>query len=389
MRTPCAMSSANLILCLALGLTLLAPCPARAVVVGTAQELLAAVDQANAGGDPEILLADGVYTLDRMLWIEADNLTVRSESGNADAVVIEGQGMAGDVTHVFNVAGSHFTARDLTLGRVSQHAFQTQPCAEAPTLRNLRILDTGEQMVKIAFDQDRPDLHTDNGLIEGCLFEYTAGVGPQYYIGGIDCHAGRDWVVRNNTFRGIRSPSDQAAEHAVHFWSMAENTLVERNLIVNCDRGIGFGLGDRGHVGGIIRNNMIFHDASQGFADAGITLESAQGAQVYNNTVIQEHPYPNAIEYRFPATRDVSIANNLTNRDIACRDGASGMVEANLIRAQPSWFVLPSAGDLHLAAAAAEVVDRGAAVPGLTEDIDGDARPQGRGVDIGADEYAQ
>ncbi|MDD5555812.1 MAG: NosD domain-containing protein [bacterium] len=207
-------------ICAVVGAALLSA-PARAVTVGTAAELAAAVAAANAGGDPEILLRDGTYTLDDMLWIEAAGVTVRGLSGNRDAVVIRGRGMGGGVSHVFNVNGSGFTVRDLTMRDVAHHAVQLQ----------------------------------------------------------VD-----------------------VAQYAVHFWSGSRDTLVEANLVVNCDRGIGFGMSGRGHVGGIIRNNMIYHDAGGGFADVGIAVEEAPGAQVYNNTVFGEHDYPNAIEYRFPET---------------------------------------------------------------------------------------
>ncbi len=358
------------------------------VVVDTVNELVSAVDEANAGGVATILLADGTYDLTDMLPIWAAGITVRSQSGNRDAVILRGQGMHGAVTHIFNVAGNGFSARDMTLRDVSQHAVQLQIDVDDVSLRNLHILDTGEQMVKVAYSPSDPR-SSDNGRLEYSRLEYSAGIGPQWYIGGIDAHFARNWTVRNNTFVGIRSPSGDVAEHAIHFWSDSENTLVEGNTIVNCDRGIGFGLGGRGHSGGIIRNNMIYHDTSEGFADVGIGLESAAGAQVYNNTILFGHSYPNAIEYRFSGTTGVLIANNLTNRAIAQRDGSSATLEYNLTGALPEWFVDPPAGDLHLAAAYSSVVDQGTAVIGLSDDFDGEARPQGAGIDIGADEFTQ
>ncbi len=242
-------------------------------------------------------------------------------------------------------------------------------------------------MVKVAYSPSNPSLSSDDGVMEYCLLEYSAGIGPQYYIGGIDAHNAKNWIIRGNIFKGIRSPSTAEAEHAIHFWSNSENTLVEGNLIINCDRGIGFGLGDRGHLAGIIRNNMIYHDSSEMFADVGIGLESAPKAQVYNNTIFFENSYPNAIEYRWPVTTGVLVANNLTNRAVAERDGASGSVSNNVTTADGSWFVGPSSGDLHLSYELPAVIDQGLTVSGLTDDFDGDSRPRGAGIDVGADEY--
>ena len=357
------------------------------VVVGSSSELVSAISNANAGGDKTILLRDGRYTLDDMLGIYATGVTVAGLSGNRESVIVEGAGMGGGVTHIFNIAGSNFTVRDMTLQKVSNHAIQLQVDVDSVTIRNLHILDTYEQMVKIPYDPGDMSAGSDNGLMENCLLEYSAGIGPQWYIGGIDCHNGKNWIVRNNTFKGIRSPTDDVAEHAIHFWSESADTLVEGNLIINCDRGIGFGLGNRGHSGGIIRNNMIYHNSSEGSADVGIGLESSPGTQVYNNTVYYENSYPNAIEYRWEATTGVLIANNLTSRAIARRDGASGTVSHNLTSAAGSWFVNPSIGDLHLSYAVPAVVDQGESISGLTTDFDGGGRPQGAGFDIGADEY--
>lgn len=376
----------SLICILVLGFCLF-PGSGSAVTVNTVAELVQAVEVANSGGDKEILVEDGIYTLDSALVIQSDGITVRSVSGNRSAVTVKGTGMSGGVSHVFLVEADNFTVRDMTLRDVYYHAIQMQPYAQAPTMINLHILDTYEQMIKVALDFNQPDIHSDNGVVENCLFEYSAGIGPQYYIGGVDAHGVRNWVIRGNTFKNIRSPGQQIAEHAIHFWSNSQNTLVEGNTIINCDRGIGFGLNERGHVGGIIRNNMIYHDSSEGFADVGIGLESAPNAQVYNNSIYQEHSYSNAIEYRFATTTGVLIANNLTNKAIAERNGASAMVSNNVTDALLTWFVNPPSGDLHLASLIPAVVNQGIFIEGLVDDIDGEIRPEGGGYDIGADEY--
>lgn len=357
------------------------------VTVSTVSGLITAIENANNGGKKTILLENGTYTISGMLWVSASGVTVRSRSGNREAVILQGDGMTGSVSHIFNVAGNNFTAQDMTLKRVANHAIQLQINVDGFTARNLHVLDAGEQMLKIAYDAGNMSASSDNGLVENSLFEYSAGRGPQYYIGGVDAHNAKNWIVRDNTFKNIKSPSDDIAEFAIHFWSESQNTLVERNMIINCDRGIGFGLGERGHIGGIIRNNMIYHDSSEGFADVAIGLEDARNPQVYNNTIYMANSYPNAIEYRFGSTTGVQIYNNLTNKAITARDGASGTAANNVTNAQASWFVAPASGNLHLKSSISSVVDQGRSISGLTNDFDKETRPKGSGVDIGADEF--
>jgi hypothetical protein len=361
----------------------------QAIVVSNANELVDAIVIANQGGDKEILLKDGTYTLDDMLWISANGVTIQSQSGNRQDVIVRGRGMYGGVSHIFNVPGSDFTVKDMTIGWVSNHAIQIHGNNNSSNtlISNLHIVDTYEQMVKISYNPSSSN-SSKNGIMGHCLLEYSEGIGPQYYIGGIDGHQTKNWIIRNNIFKNIISPEDDVAEHAIHFWSGSENTLVEGNLIINCDRGIGFGLGDRGHTGGIIRNNMIVHYSPHTpFADVGIGLENAQNVQVCNNSIYFKHDYPNAIEYRFPGTHGGMIVNNLTNRSISQRDGGSSNLHHNITTAKSSWFKSINSGNLHLSHQVPQVIDKGATILGLTTDFDGDLRPQGSGIDIGADEY--
>ncbi len=374
------------------------PLPASAsVTVGNFAELKAAVEAANNGtGDRTILLRDGIYRIPQWdgLYVTADGVTIRSVSGRRADVVVQGLGMEDDdgVSHGFLVAGKNFTLENLTIRNVRNHGLQIQgeQNADNPVVRNVVFRNTGEQMLKVSYDASNPGAGSDNGLVEHCLFEYTEGVGPRWYIGGIDVHNGKNWVIRGNTFRNIQNPGtdeEGPSEHAVHFWSDSENTLVERNLILDCDRGIGFGLGDRGHLGGIIRNNMIHNAGTGSFPDVGIGLENAANAQVYNNTIYFGGDYFNAVEIRFAGTTGVFVRNNLTNRAIAKRDGGDAALSHNVTNALASWFVQAASGNLRLASPVSSVVDSGTAIPGLAEDFDGHTRPHGAGYDIGAHEY--
>lgn len=352
--------------------------------VNTAAELGHAVRKANrAGGNRTIRLANGTYTLKQMLRITAPNISIRGASGVRGDVVLRGAGMNGGVPHIFLVQADSFTVADLTLGWVANHGIQIQGEHDADDLlvHNVRFVDTGEQMLKVTYSRKTPSVRSDRGVVRCSLFEYSAGIGPQWYVGGIDAHNGGDWEVKDNVFRGIRSPETRLAEHAIHFWSGSSNTLVERNIIIDCDRGIGFGLGTSTHVGGLIRNNMVYSTR-----DAGISLESATGTRVLNNTVYTEG-YGNAIEYRFGTTREVIIRGNLTHGSIQSRNGAGGTADSNYTSATPAFFVDYATGDLHLTSARAEVVNQAPALAEVPDDIDRRARPVGVAPDLGAHEW--
>lgn len=361
--------------------------------VSSASQLHSAVNTANsAGGNRKIVLADGTYTLSDTLYINAPNVTITSQSGARDKVIIQGDAMSSSarVKNLVRAAASNFEISNVTLQKSGWHLLQIvgETNADNAVVRNVVFRDAWEQMLKVTIDQNNYSVTADNGIVEDSLFEYTAGIGPQYYIGGIDVHGGKNWVVRGNTFRYIVSPSQTVAEFAIHFWNQSADALVERNVIVDCDRGIGFGMDGRGNQRGIIRNNMIYHRSSLGsFADVAIYLDQSPGTQIYNNTIFTEHSYPRSIEYRFAETSGVLIVNNLANRPIGARDGASGTVQSNYVNATRSMFVDATSGNLRLAAANSNVVDAGRTVSGLTDDIDGSARPAGSGIDIGAHEW--
>lgn len=358
--------------------------------------LKSAVSLANNGtGDKTINLAPGTYTLDGAggLGITRSGVTVRGQGSDAGSVVIRGAGMSGGISHVFQVFADDATFENMTLGEVSAHAIQVH--GESPSdadrtiLRNLIIRDTGQQMVKVSY-RDGEAAHADGGIVEDCKFAYTSGIGPGYYIGGIDAHNAQDWIVRRNRFSGIRSPEARVAEHAIHFWSQSGNTLCERNLIINCDRGIGFGLGNRGHVGGIIRNNMIYHADMAG--DLGIELENSSNTKVIHNTIYLEHNAPGGIAVRFAGSSGALVLNNLikiagSGSPIWLRDGATAVLQGNVTQAQAAWFANVATGDLHLSAnAPSTVLNAGVAATGVVDDFDGESRPTGSKPDIGADE---
>ena len=259
----------------------------RTIVVSGFGGLNRAIRKANeTGGYITILLADGEYLLNRSFAIRQPGITIKGQSGNRDAVIVRGKGYRKGPTIIFRVSAAHFTIADLTIGWVRQHAIQIkgENGADYPMIHNLRIVNTGEQMVKVTAGKGKKHRPSVGGVVQWSEFGFTEGVAPRFYTGGIDAHGTKDWIVRNNVFKNIRSPEQKVAEHAIHFWNNAQGTIVEGNTIINSDRGIGFGLSKRTHLGGVIRNNMV-HTTR----DVGIGLENASDAKVYNNTVFTEN----------------------------------------------------------------------------------------------------
>ncbi len=360
------------------------------VTVSTAEELRLAIIQANnVGGNMTILIEDGTYQIASTAWypyITANDLVIRSVSGNRDNVILTGNGMMSVSPSTENglyATGNNITIADLTIKEVGNHGIAVD--GDNLYVHNVKIQNTYEQMLK---GTSGGDGGSDNSIVQCSLFEYPSGEGPQFYIGGLDIHMGDGWIVRDNIFKNIQSPSGSLAEHAIHFWNHCSDNTIERNWIINCDRGIGFGLGSSPNEGGVIKNNMIYNDGTGVFNDVGIGLETSPGTKVYNNTIFLTD-YPNAIEYRFEATMDVDIANNLTNKAITSRNGGEATLTTNIENAVADWFVNVNEGDLHLAELNAAIVDQGTFLEEVILDLDQTTRPQGTALDIGAHEWLQ
>ncbi|MBN1581225.1 MAG: right-handed parallel beta-helix repeat-containing protein [Anaerolineae bacterium] len=387
------------------------PLTGNIVNVSSASGLVNAVNNASPGDT--ILIADGTYALDgAYLRITTPNVTLRSASGNREAVVLDGNYLT---TEIVQVVASNVTIADLTLREAYYHPIHVMTDG-SDTLNtiiyNVHIIDPGEQAIKInpAADGDYPD----NGLIACSHIELTAAGRPHIrnncYTGGVDAHQARDWTIRDNEIEGFWCPNG-LSEHGIHLWRGCRDTIVERNTLRDNARGIGFGLAESGearaysdnpcpsaeggyvdHYGGIIRNNLVFASDSSLFSsqysfDCGICLWQACGAWVGHNTVAATQPPFSGIEWRFDHT-DVDIVNNLLTHNLMDR-GGTVRLSGNLAYQPLALFVDGAGGDLHLDSTALTAIDQGEPVAaGLCdEDIDGDTRPIGSGRDVGADEY--
>ena len=317
------------------------------LTINSATQLEREIQNANkSNGYVSLDIEDGIYQLDKTLAIKADYIALTSKSGHPENVILQGSMIKNSGTPVLiKVFANHFSIDGITLQNAKFHLIQIagEHNANYPVIRNCILRDSYQQLFKVTHGSADPKTSSDFGLIENCTFQYSAGIGPNFYIGGIDAHGINGWVIRNNRFNDIASPGERIAEHAIHIWDDSSDNLVENNLIEDCDRGIGFGMGQAAispnasysNKGGTIRNNTIIHsDNNDPFADAGITLEDSADTLIENNKIWLGHNYPNAIEYRFLSTKNVVIKNNITNKDIVSRNGAKAKLSNNKTNAK-------------------------------------------------------
>lgn len=283
-----------------------------------------------------LILDDGIYHIASTIVIKRPNTFIISFSGDPLKTILRGNGMikSSHVVNLLTVQAPGFLLDGITLKEVSHHLIQIkgEKGANFPIIRNCVLQDAYQQLIKVT--TGKKNTPSENGIIENCLFEYSAGVGPNYYIGGIDAHGVTNWLIHKNTFKYIASPRQRISEYAIHLWGNAQNNIVDSNIIIDSDRGIGFGMGNKkgdkfSNFAGVISNNIILHtDNGHPFADTGICLENSPKTLVDGNYIYLEHDYNRAIEYRFVGSQQITIQNNYVNKDISSRNGG----QAELIR---------------------------------------------------------
>ena len=369
--------------------------------------------------DTTILVADGTYHLGQnghYLWFDTPNVTLRSKSGNREAVILDDNYSA---TEIITVVASNVTIADLSIRRAGTHPIHVTASDQGDTINaliyNVHISDPGQQAIKINANGAKTHF-ADQGVIACSQIDLSdAGrakaleINGSCYTGGVDGHMAQGWTVRDNRIEGFWCTLG-LSEHAVHFWTGSRDTVVERNLLMDNARGVGFGLNETGtgrtypdspcpqavgyvdHYTGMIRNNFIFAGQSQLFAsdagfDCGICLAQACPVEVLHNSVISTQDPFSSIEWRFANTQ-AEISNNLASYRLLERNSASAVLTGNLEYAPLSLFSNPIDGDLHLRPDASLAIDQGSVLAaGLADDdIDGNPRPAGLGRDIGADE---
>ncbi|MEM1032968.1 MAG: hypothetical protein AAGN82_21660 [Myxococcota bacterium] len=391
-------------------------------VEGQLRTLRAVVRDAMPGDT--VLLEDGTYLLPEAdpsgfsgVYITTPDITIRSASGDPRAVVLDSAyRILGGQSAPITVAAAGVVLSGFTVRRSIFHLVHFWDDGDDAVVHDVILEDGGQQFMKASGG------NVDGVTVSCSRFEMTDdgrdnvwGYGSQNgnttcYTGGIDTHDATNWHVHDSSFVGIycdasgvarpahgRAPDARngmtyqggLAEHAIHMWDAPDGQghVIERNVIVDCARGIGIGFNAEVHDTLILNNMVSSRFAGAREHDVGISVMRAFDTLIANNTVVYTHPeaYPDGIEYRFSATAGVSVVNNLTNQRIRARDGATASLATNVDDADPAWFVDAAAGDLRLLSCdVAAVVDAGTATAEVTMDLDHD--PREGALDIGADE---
>ena len=362
--------------------------------VVTVDELLAAIDRVVPGG--AILLADGHYKLPRVMVLQQKkDLTIRSAAGDPSKVTLSGQGwdsnaQGDDLIHIGHCDG--VTIADLTFADCRSYGIKVE-AENTPRnihIYNCRFRNMGVRAIKGSAGKD-PDTRAAKGSVRYCVFENTRMPPADWlyggdYISAIDMMALEDWTFSDNCFRNIKGRNG-GGRAALFIWVRSRRVVVERNLIIDCDRGIAFGNPGQSTANlaeerlvyvsdSVIRNNFIV-----GGSDCGIELWYAEQIKVCNNSIWRPERNWNRGIRIGTGTAHTDIVNNLVHGEIRL-DGGEAKLRHNVARRLDGYFTDPASGNLALTSAATEAMDHGVPLPEVRDDIR--QRRRGRHPDLGA-----
>ncbi|HZG44237.1 MAG TPA: right-handed parallel beta-helix repeat-containing protein, partial [Longimicrobium sp.] len=366
--------------------------------VSSVEELFGAAERVGRGGT--ILVADGHYRMGRRLEIKTDGVTLRGASGRRERVVLDGEGRLGELLAV--TACSGVTIADLTIQNVRWNGIKinSETGVHRLTLHNCILHNIWQRAVKGVKvpEKDRERLRPRDCRIQYCVFyndrpkqfEDDPADTPQTfdgnYIGGIDVMYVRGWIIRDNVFVGIRGRTG-SARGAIFLWHEAEDCVIERNIILDCDSGICLGNSSKPddvpvHCTRIVvRNNFVTRAPEN-----GILADYTRDCKILNNTVHDPQSRLGRLIRLVHDNDGLLVANNLLSGPPIRNESSSRMVFRNNLAGDfTAALAAPEQGNLRLSVRAVGAIDKAVPLPEVTDDID--RKRRGRRPDIGASEY--
>jgi hypothetical protein len=366
-----------------------------AILVSDVQALIRAINQAQSG--QTILIEDGHYMMPQYVRISADNVILRSASGQRERVIIDGaESRHRELLGISACSG--VTIADLTIQNIQCNGFKinSETNVQNLTIYNCiihNIWQRGVKGVKVP-RENRDEIRPKNCRIQYCLFyndrpkrlsDDPADIAKGNYVAGIDVMFAKDWIISDNVFVGIQGRTFEG-RGAVFIWHDSQDCVIERNIIIDCDVGLQLGNPHRPSeieyhcVRFIAMNNFITRAP-----EAGIVTVYTKDCKILNNTI---HDPESKLQrlIRTVFTNDgLLIANNLLSGPGIRNESESNITFLNnLIKDVSDSFVDPVRGDLHFKSTLIEAVDKGLVLSEVVEDFDRQQR-QAK-PDIGADE---
>lgn len=361
--------------------------------VSSVEKLYAAVTALRTG--ETILVEPGAYRLTRPIVLQhATNVSIRGASGDPSDATFCGSGWEtnkrnDDLVHVGACDGVAISGLTFADCRSYGIKIEAENAPRNVHIYNCRFRDIGVRAIKGSAGKD-PSVHALAGSVRHCTFENTKVPPAEWlsggdYISAIDMMALEKWTFSDNSFRAVKGRNG-GGRAAIFLWVRSKNVVVERNLIVDCDRGIAFGNPGQSTANqpgeqlayvtdGTIRNNFV-----AGGADCGIEIWHSTRIKIINNSIWRpERNWRRGIRIG-AGNSNVEVVNNLVHGEILL-EGSPAELRHNIARRLEGWFRDPSAGDLRLTKTAV-ALDAGGRFPGLLDDIR--QRPRSGLPDLGA-----
>ena len=377
----------------------LPPAKGDVIKAGTAEEIRAALKNVKPGGT--ILIADGHYMMHH-LEIKTKNVTVRSASGNRDKVIIDGNRGKGNTYagELVRLTRDGITIADLTIQNAKWNGFKLYNSVHRARIHNCVIHNVWQRGIKQGL---RPEVagkrqYNRDSRVQYCLFyndrakrwgddpaddKGTTRFGGNY-IGGMDVMAAKGWTVSDNVFVNIKGRSG-SGRGAIFMWVGGEDCVVERNIIINCDRAICIGNPSGTNTDRIrhatrflVRNNFVANCPGN-----SVEFCWTRDCRFVHNTV---HSLTGRLLVLYFANDGLDVRNNILAGRKPSLEKTTGVVtiEDNLLKLAADQFVDAARGNLRLKKTAAAAIDQARPAKDVTKDIDG--RPRGARPDLGAHE---